>query len=95
MDYKFSPEASQELHDAYLWYEEQYSGLGQNFVQEIKSSIQTILKFPTGWPMVGKYTRRCLLLKYPYLLYILMKMKKFTLLVLGINIEIQIFIIQK
>ena len=68
MGYKCSPEASQELHEAYLWYEEQYPGLGLNFVQDIKSSIQTILKFPTGWPMVGKYTKRCLLIKYPYLL---------------------------
>ena len=54
MGYKFSPEASQEPHEAYLWYEEQFTGLGQNFVQDIKSSIQTILKFPTGWPIVGK-----------------------------------------
>jgi toxin ParE1/3/4 len=68
MDYKFSPEAEKDLHEAFLWYEEQYAGLGEKFVADIKSSISTILEYPKGWPLVGKYTRRCLLIKYPYIL---------------------------
>lgn len=68
MNYKFSPEAEIELDDAYNWYDAQCEGLGHLFVHSIKTSIEIILRHPDCWPLVGKYTRRCLITKFPYLL---------------------------
>jgi len=44
------PEASAELEDAVLWYEDQRSGLGLEFVQAIDLALEQIAE----WPQMGR-----------------------------------------
>jgi plasmid stabilization system protein ParE len=43
------PEASAEIEDAVLWYEDQRSGLGLEFVQAIDLALEQI----AAWPHIG------------------------------------------
>ena len=46
MKYSFHPEAKEELMDAMAYYDSCSPGLGLEFVIEIYSTIQRIIRFP-------------------------------------------------
>jgi toxin ParE2 len=46
------PEASQELADAALWYDDQRPGLGQRFLEAVAGTLDRIIAFPAaGMPV--------------------------------------------
>jgi len=55
-----------ELDEAVEYYEYQLPGLGKKFYFEVEKAIERIIRFPEAWTKVGKYTRRCLLKRFPY-----------------------------
>lgn len=66
----FSKFAEQELNDAILYYELQYSGLGKRFQEEVKKAALRISEHPEAWSTERASIRKCLLHKFPYkLLY--------------------------
>jgi len=70
----FNELARDELNDAVDFYNLELSGLGNNFKEEIKKSINRILDYPTAWPTVTQYIRKYILHKFPYkILYSLEK----------------------
>lgn len=72
MRLKFIPPSDHELIDAYEFYENQFSGLGDQFLYEVNTIFKLILEHPMIWKKVGKRTRRALLKRFPYLiLYII------------------------
>ncbi|WP_230990907.1 type II toxin-antitoxin system RelE/ParE family toxin [Bathymodiolus platifrons methanotrophic gill symbiont] len=41
-------------------------GLGFRFLTEVERSKTRITQFPHAYEMIGKYSRRCLVQKFPY-----------------------------
>lgn len=66
MNFRFDPEAEAELNDAVDYYEEAQEHLGLEFAQEVYSTIQRIIDFPSAWQPMTKATRRCLTNRFPF-----------------------------
>ncbi|MDP2208327.1 MAG: type II toxin-antitoxin system RelE/ParE family toxin [Bacteroidota bacterium] len=65
----FQPDAVEDLHDAFHWYEERRKGLGSEFVQAVDACISSIIKHPEAYPIVYKNFRRALIRKFPYSIF--------------------------
>ena len=59
-------EAAQDLEDAAIWYEEQSSGLGQEFLDEVRRSLRRVAEQPHLYPSVHRATRRVLIHRFPF-----------------------------
>jgi len=57
------------IQAAYLWYEEQRPGLGEEFLEGIDAVIESLLAFPEAYPILHRGARRVLLARFPYGLY--------------------------
>ena len=66
MKTKFLKLAQLELDDAFGYYESQLEGLGYRFQSEIAKSLSRIISYPNSYQKIGKYSRRCLVQKFPY-----------------------------
>jgi plasmid stabilization system protein ParE len=66
MRYSFHPNAQRELLEAISYYRSCKPGLEIEFVEEIYSSIQRILRFPKAWSSLSIHTRRCLIKRFPF-----------------------------
>lgn len=58
--------ARQELDDAVAWYDEQATGLGREFLDEIDRAVRRAAAFPMSCPELELGVRRCLLARFPY-----------------------------
>ena len=63
---RFHPDVQQELRDAYLWFESNAEGLGEDLLQELDQSYLVIQQIPMTWPAVAPGIRRYLLKRFPY-----------------------------
>jgi plasmid stabilization system protein ParE len=63
---KFLAPAQAELVEAVAYYESRNQGLGSQFAEEIKRTIQRILQFPEAWAPISRRTRRCRTNRFPY-----------------------------
>ncbi len=74
--------AEAELDDAFEYYESVQNGLGFRFLTEVELSKARIQQFPFSYEEIGKYSRRCLVQKFPYgIIYQYMEQKKEILIV--------------
>jgi len=58
--------AEAELDEAFEYYESVQRGLGFRFLSEVELSNSRISKYPFSYEEIGKYSRRCLVQKFPY-----------------------------
>jgi plasmid stabilization system protein ParE len=58
--------AQQELDSAVAWYNEQATGLGQEFLDELDRVVRRAVTFPMSCPEIEPGIRRCLLARFPY-----------------------------
>jgi hypothetical protein len=63
---KFLAPARSELAEAIDYYESQEPGLGAQFAEEVKRTLERILQYPEAWAPLSKRTRRCRTNKFPY-----------------------------
>jgi plasmid stabilization system protein ParE len=63
---KFLQPAKQELIQAARFYEQQRAGLGKDFRDEVRATIDRIQAFPLGWQPLTLEIRRCQTRKFPY-----------------------------
>jgi len=63
---RFHPDVQQELRDAYLWFESNAEGLGEDLLQELDQSYLVIQQILMTWPAVAPGIRRYLLKRFPY-----------------------------
>ena len=56
MTHRFNAEALAEFISAGRYYNQQVSGLGDDFIDEVESGIRTILSNPTVWKILEDYT---------------------------------------
>ncbi len=71
MKYKIivRPEAEAELADAYAWYEQQVTSLGDDFILAVDAAINSIRRNPLQYPVVYKDIRRTLTHRFPYQIF--------------------------
>ena len=63
---EFHPDVALEVKSSYQWYQSQADGLGQDYLSELESSIETISELPDTWPRFQFGFRRFLLSKFPF-----------------------------
>ena len=63
---EFLSPAQAEFDEAVAFYESQQAGLGLQFSEEVKRTLQRILLYPDAWAPLSKRTRRCRTHRFPY-----------------------------
>ena len=66
----FRPQAELELLDARGWYEEQRPSLGGTFAAAVDTALAGIVRNPLAYPRVHGETRRALVQRFRYAVYV-------------------------
>jgi len=66
MKFYFHPQAEVELDVAVDYYDQCEFGLGLEFAEEVYSTIERILEYPSASPKISQNARRCLVSRFPY-----------------------------
>jgi hypothetical protein len=66
MNVSFLKIAEIELNDAINYYNEQSEGLGFDFANEVKLTLDRIINFVDSWPKLSENTRRARTNRFPY-----------------------------
>lgn len=64
-----SPEAREDLDEAYAWYEERRVGLGEDFLGSVDACIEAIRRTPEMHAVVHENYRRALVRRFPYAIF--------------------------
>jgi plasmid stabilization system protein ParE len=65
----FRPAAAADVEDAYSWYENQRTGLGDDFLAAVGTVVESLAAYPERFPIVYRQTRRANLQRFPYSLF--------------------------
>jgi plasmid stabilization system protein ParE len=66
---EIAPEVKQDLQEAYPWYEVQQVGLGDEFLDCVDRSVNSILSSPEPYALVHQGYRRALVNRFPYAIF--------------------------
>ncbi|MCX6138912.1 MAG: type II toxin-antitoxin system RelE/ParE family toxin [Ignavibacteriales bacterium] len=66
MNIRFHPEAERDLHDSFLWYEQQRTGLGMEYFLCVDESLERIRSNPKTCPVVHHEIRRSTVRRFPF-----------------------------
>ena len=64
-----SPEAENDVFNAYEWYEKQCSGLGSEFILCIDAEMHSIKRNPKICQTIHKKIRRSVIRRFPYCIF--------------------------
>jgi plasmid stabilization system protein ParE len=64
-----SQRAEREIGEAYEWYEEQFPGLGAQFLESLEAQFEAITKSPQLYAEMHRSVRRALLSRFPYSIF--------------------------
>src|SRR5947209_15258816 len=59
------PRVEWDLSDAYGWYEEQRTGLGEDFLVRVDACIEAIVRHPEAYATAHEHYRRAFVRKFP------------------------------
>jgi toxin ParE2 len=62
----FLDAARRDLREAIRFYESQRPGLGREFRDEVRATVERIVSFPEAWRLLSERTRRCRTHRFPY-----------------------------
>ncbi|HEY5911228.1 MAG TPA: type II toxin-antitoxin system RelE/ParE family toxin [Verrucomicrobiae bacterium] len=62
----YTPEAEQDIADAYSWYEAHEPGLGEDFLRCVEACVLTIQRHPQLYPVAVDEFRRALVRRFPF-----------------------------
>jgi len=65
----FTPEARNDINEAYQWYEDQSLGLGMDFLRCLEVSVSVIQRNPLIYQTVHDDYRRALMRRFPYSIF--------------------------
>ncbi len=69
-----SPEAENDIEEAFLWYEDKRKGLGHDFLLQVDSGIRFIERTPKLFKQEYKGTRKHIIKRFPYkIIYLIEK----------------------
>ena len=63
------PAAAADIEDAFLWYETQRVGLGEEFREALRFALARVGENPQLHQIIHRSTRRVLLKRFPYGIY--------------------------
>ena len=63
------PAAAADLDQAYVWYESQQVGLGDEFLEAVIRVFDVLENSPRLFPVVHRDTRRALVKRFPYSIF--------------------------
>jgi plasmid stabilization system protein ParE len=63
---RIAPGVAQDLAEAYAWYEQRRTGLGEDFLAAVDVCIQRICRHPTMYATVHAPFQRGLVRRFPY-----------------------------
>ncbi|MBL7037987.1 MAG: type II toxin-antitoxin system RelE/ParE family toxin [Pirellulaceae bacterium] len=66
MNYRFHPEADEELHKVYEYYEARRQGLGRRFGEAFDEALARVLERPFAWGLLEPPYRLHRLKRFPY-----------------------------
>ena len=66
---EFTTEASEDVAEAFSWYERQRRGLGREFEEELDRAFAIVRSMPTTGSPVHRMLRRSLMARFPFALY--------------------------
>ena len=61
--------AAADIRRAYVWYERQRDGLGEEFLATLRVLIDDVASGPEAFPILHRDTRRALVNRFPYGLF--------------------------
>ena len=62
----YTPEADDDVAEAYAWYESREPGLGEDFLRCVEACVLTIQRHPQLYPVAVDEFRRALVRRFPY-----------------------------
>ena len=62
----YTPEAEQDVADAYNWYEAREPGLGENFLRCVEACVLGVQRHPQLYPVAAAQFRRALVRRFPF-----------------------------
>jgi len=62
----YTPEAEQDVVEAYSWYEAREPGLGEDFLRCVEACLFTVQRHPKLYPIVVDEFRRALVRRFPF-----------------------------
>lgn len=66
MNVRILPPAAAEIREAAQFYQTRVAGLGDEFLEEVRTTIARILANPEAWTLLEKDIRRCRTHRFPY-----------------------------
>jgi plasmid stabilization system protein ParE len=54
------------MEEAYRWYEHERAGLGEEFLEAVRSLVAAIAEHPERFPVIHRQSRRALMRRFPY-----------------------------
>jgi plasmid stabilization system protein ParE len=63
------PRAGLDIESAFQWYEKEQSGLGLQFLDELRAAYNRIVENPFKYRHLRSGVRRALLKRFPYVVY--------------------------
>lgn len=66
---EFLPSVDSDVKDAYKWYEEQVSGLGEDFLLSTDAALNAIQRGPLGFAIVYKSVRHLKVKRFPFAVF--------------------------
>jgi len=60
------PEAESDIDAAYVWYEDQRTGLGAEFLEEVEKCFNLLQENPRIYALIYSDVRRALLRRFPF-----------------------------
>lgn len=72
----FLPEVEEDAINGYRWYQAKSPGLGEEFLRVFYAAASGIVRNPQSYPKIFDEFRRCLLRRFPYAVYFMVKGKQ-------------------
>jgi len=66
MQVTFLAPARSEFREAVTFYNRQRGGLGLEFADEVKRTVERIIQYPEAWSLISERTRRCRVNRFPF-----------------------------
>lgn len=66
MRFSFHPEAVYELTQSAEYYQKLAINLGNEFLDDVFSTILRIIEFPDAFPILSRKSRKCLVNRFPF-----------------------------
>jgi plasmid stabilization system protein ParE len=70
---QFTPEAEEEIAEAFDWYEQRVLGLGAEFLRAVEAAVASAARGPLQYPVWRRGARRVLLRKFPFAIFYTVK----------------------